>query len=153
VGENVSLVFTTVLDEVRLGLEEEDEPTEAVDRGYWEGRAAKAIMELTDSLLSLITGIDPSFALKYNKYYIGLARDGQPLNFVVLKPKKDWLRVELKLGRSEETQALLEQAGIDLMEYDSRNGRYKFRLFKGDVHKHEVLLGQLFRSSLAGFEG
>jgi hypothetical protein len=153
VAEHVSLVFTTVLDEVRLGLEEEDEPAEAVDRGYWESRATKTTMELTDSLLAVITAIDPGFTLKYNKYYVGLARGGQPLNFALFRPKKDWVRVELKLNRSDETQTLLEQAGIDLMEYDSRNGRYKFRLFKGDVHKHEALLDQLFRSSLVGFEG
>lgn len=54
---------------------------------------------------------------------------------------------------SEEVQNRLEQAGIDLMEYSTRNRRYKFRLFKGDAQKHEALLGELFRASFDAFTG
>jgi hypothetical protein len=42
IGENVSLVFTKVLDEMRLGLVDEDEEVQAVaDRSYWESRATR----------------------------------------------------------------------------------------------------------------
>src|SRR5207248_1552514 len=38
-GENVGLVFTTVLDHMPLGLIDEDEEVaEATDRNYWEQR-------------------------------------------------------------------------------------------------------------------
>jgi hypothetical protein len=38
-GDQVSLVFTTVLDEIQLGLVEEDEEVQAVtNRSYWEER-------------------------------------------------------------------------------------------------------------------
>jgi len=39
------------------------------------------------------------------------------------------------------------------MEYDTRNGRYKFRLFKGDAAKHKELLLELLRSSYTAFTG
>ena len=42
-GEQVSLVFTTVLNEMRLGLVEEEKEgeREVTDRDYWEKRAGK----------------------------------------------------------------------------------------------------------------
>jgi len=39
----------------------------------------------------------------------------------------------------------LEDAGIDIMEYDSRRGRYRIRLGKGDIKKHETLLRELMK--------
>ena len=37
--ENISLVFTTVLDQLTLGLVDEDEDfTDVTDRSYWEKR-------------------------------------------------------------------------------------------------------------------
>ena len=147
----VSLVFTTVLSERRLGTDEEDLMADPTDRAYWEGRAGKSTMEILDGLTGLLRSIDPAFGPKYNKHYVGVARSGQPLNFVVFSPKKQFVRVELRLDRSEEVQSKLEQSGIDLMEYSSRNERYKFRLAKGDVEKHAALLNELFSESLEQF--
>jgi hypothetical protein len=69
-------------------------------------------------------------------------------NFVVFRPKKDWLRVEPRLKQSDEIQAKLDEAGLDLMEYGD-NGRYRIRLGKGDVHKHETLLKELLQKAYA----
>jgi hypothetical protein len=146
-GDSVALIFTTVLSERHLGTDEEDEMPEPTDRGYWEARTGKSTMEVIDSLTRIVKTIDPAFAAKYNKGYVGLARDGQPLNFVLFKPKRQFVRVELRLDRSEEAQAKLEQSGIDLMEYNVRHQRYKFRLYPGDTEKHAALLTELFRTS------
>lgn len=91
---------------------------------------------MTDEVLGIIKTFAPELELKYNKFYIGLAKDDQPNNFVIFRPKKDWLRMEVRLERSEETQKQLEEAGLDLMTYDNRWGRYKIRLEKGDILKH-----------------
>jgi hypothetical protein len=145
-GEHVSLVCSTVLDEVRLGLVDEDEEVQEVtDRAYWEKRGRKCTLGMADDLLNIIKQIDPSLEMKYNKFYIGLARNGQPSNFVVFKPKKDWIRVEARTPRSDETQAQLEQEGLDLMDYDGRWGRYRINLVKGDVQKHEQFLTSLLK--------
>src|SRR5574337_588686 len=44
-GDQISLVCTKVLDQMALGLEEEDEQPEVVDRSYWEKRATKDIVQ------------------------------------------------------------------------------------------------------------
>ena len=144
-GESVSLVFTTVLNEMRLGLVDEDEGGEATDRTYWEKRGSKATLEMTDSLLAMLRDLEPDLALKYNKFYIGLAKNGQPNNFVIFRPKKDWVRIEPRLERSEQIQSLLDEAGLDAMEYDTRWGRYRIRLAKGDIKKHEAALRELLK--------
>ncbi len=150
-GNDVSLTFSTVLSEMRLGTDEEDEPAESVDRGYWEAKVGRPTMEVVDSVVSLVRNIDPALGPKYNKFYVGLSQNGQPLNFVLFKPKSQWVRVEVKLEKSEEVQSRLEAAGIDLMEYSTREGRYKLRLFKGDPEKHSGLLTDVFRESFRAF--
>jgi hypothetical protein len=147
IGDTVSLVFTTVLSELRLGLVGDDEAGEATDRSYWEKRGTKATLEVTDSLLAMVRELDPELALKYNKFYIGLAKNGQPSNFVIFRPKKDWVRLEPRLDRSDEIQTKLEEAGVDVMEYDSRWGRYRIRLSKGDVQKHQALVKEILRTA------
>src|SRR3989441_3510735 len=48
-GDVVSLVFTTVLDQLRLGLVDEDEEVhEATDRAYWEARGTKATVAMAE---------------------------------------------------------------------------------------------------------
>lgn len=148
VGDCVSLVFTKVIDELQLGMADEDEDIQTVtDRQYWEQRGSPKTLAMTDEMLELVRTLDADLELKYNKFYIGLAKDGQPYNFVVFRPKKEWLRIEPRLDRSEEIQALLDQSGLDVMEYDSRWKRYRINLFQGDIEKHyEFLLSMLTRA-------
>src|SRR5262245_13115838 len=107
-GDAVCLVCSKVLDEMRLGLVDEEEEVQAVtDRSYWEARASKQTLAMADEMLQGVRAYDPDLELKYNKFYIGLAKGGQPNNFVIFRPKKDWLRLEVRLDRSDETQAQL----------------------------------------------
>jgi len=121
-------------------VDEDEEVQEVTDRAYWEKRGSKNTLAMADELLEIIKKIDATLEMKYNKFYIGLARNGQPSNFVVFRPKKDWIRVEPRLPRADETQAQLETEGLDLMDYDTRWGRYRINLAKGDVKKHEAFL-------------
>ena len=147
-GDNVGLVFTTVLDQVSLGLVDEDEEVqEATDRSYWEKRGTKKTVALADEVLELIRQLDPTLELKYNKFYIGLARNGQPDNFIISRPKKSWLSAEPRLKRLDETQERLETAGMDVMDYGERWGRYRIRLAPGDIAKHQDLLSTLLKEA------
>lgn len=146
-GDQVSLVFTKVLDEVKQGLVDDDEESmETTDRPYWEKKASRTSLEITDELAMLVKEIDPKLSLKYNKFYIGLAtQSGQPNNFVTFRPKKDWVRLEPRIGRSDEIQALLDEAGIDVMDYDNRWRRYRINVRKTDVKKHEEVIRTLMK--------
>ncbi len=143
----ISLVFTTVLGELPLGLVDEDEVQEVTDRSYWEKRGTKTTVGMADDLLELVRVFDHQLDLKYNKFYIGLAKDGQPSNFATFRPQKNGLRFEVRLERSEEVGGRLEEAGLDIMEYHQKSGRYRIRLSKGDIKKHTELLEELLNSS------
>lgn len=147
VGEAVTLVFTTVVSELSLGVVDEDEDAEAAptDRAYWEQRAAKSTLALTDDLFGLVKKIDPTLELKYNKFYIGLSRDGQAFNFVSFRPKKNKVNLSLKLPSSEELDTKIEAADLETLEYDKRWGQYRLGLTRDDLHKKGDTLLELMR--------
>ena len=153
-GNSVSLVFTTVLDQVQLGLVDEDEEVyEATDRSYWEARGSKSTVAMADELLEVLKQLDPTLELKFNKFYIGLARQGQADNFVIFRPQKTSIRVEPRLKKKDEIEQKIEAAGLDVLDYDNRWSRYRIRLGKGDVKKHAELLQELFAAAHAEFGG
>lgn len=149
IGSQMGLLFTKVLDELQFGLVDEDEEVqEPTDRHYWEERASTKTVKLADRLLETIHSFAPAYELKYNKYYIGLAQNGQANNFVAFRPQRATLRLEIKLPKSEETTKRLEDAGLEVLEYDRRFGNYKIRLSPEDIEKHrETLLLSLMQEA------
>lgn len=147
IGENVTLVFTTVMDELSRGLVDEDEDAAAAptDRAYWEKRSSKPSLALADELLQVVKEFDPSLELKYNKFYIGLSRDGQPFNFVEFKPQKNLLKLELALPQTDDLDAKVEEAGFDAMDYDKQWKHYRLRLTKADISSKVDALRQLMK--------
>ena len=135
VGDRVTLVFAKVLDEMSRGPIDEDEDAESTptDREYWEHKGSKATLLLADQVLELIHSIDASLRLKYNKFYVGLEKDGQPFNFVTLRPRKNHLNIEFKLPQSAELDAKIEDAGFFALEYNKRWGLYRLQLSKEDI--------------------
>ena len=101
VGNHTTVVFTKVIDEMPRGLVDEDEDAEAApaDRAYWEKRGSKATVQLADELLGIAREIAPSLELKYNRFYIGLSKDGQPFNIAVFRPRKTLLILRLNYQR------------------------------------------------------
>jgi predicted transport protein len=145
VGDTTTLVFTTVMDELARGYIDEDEDAEAAptDRAYWEKRATKATVALADQILELLKAFDPTLELKYNKFYIGLSKDGQPYNFVSFRPKKNQLNFELKLPQSDQIDEKVEATGLETLEYNKRWGQYRLRLTKEDIKNKADVLKEL----------
>ena len=132
-----------------LGLVDDDEEiSEITDRNYWETKKGTVkTVKIADDILNIITEISPGYELKYNKFYIGLAKDGHPDNFVTLRAKKSFLRMEIKLENSEKYEKEIEDHGLDLMDYDKRNGRYRIKLSSQDIKKNVDFIGRLIKYS------
>jgi predicted transport protein len=149
IGEHVTLVFSTVLDELSRGLVDEDEEAEVnltpADRSYWENRGSKVTIAMVDQLISMLKEFDQSLELKYNKFYVGLAKDGHADNFVAFRPRKSIVVLDIKLPQSDEIDVKLTEAGLETLEYNSRWRYYPIRLAKGDISKHAELLKTLMR--------
>jgi hypothetical protein len=146
IGDQVALVFTTVLNELTRGIEEEgDESQELVDRGYWEGRAGKEVLGMADQLLGMLRQWDGTLEMRYNKYSLVLTKSGVVDKFVSFRPKQQFLRVEARIPQSEETDNQLEAAGFDLMPY--KWGKYRVRLTKADLTKQEAAISALLKQA------
>jgi predicted transport protein len=136
------------MDQVSRGLVDEDEEVQEVtNRDYWEHRGTKETVAMADQLLDVIHKFDPKLELKYNKFYIGLAKNDQPNNFVSFRPKRNHLRLELRLPRTDELDAQLEKSGLDVMDYSERWRRYRVRLIKSDLEKHRDFITELLQQA------
>ena len=72
-NDDVALIFTTVLDEMSLGMVDEDEEAmEVTDRNYWLKRGTEKTVGMVDDLFTIIKQFASNIELKYNKFYIGL---------------------------------------------------------------------------------
>lgn len=146
VGEHVTLVFTTVLDEMQRGLVDEDEDaiSAPTDRAYWEKeKGTPKTVALMDRLFELVREEDPEVELKYNKFYVGLIKDGRADNYAQFRPQKTSVVFEVRLPRTDETDALLEDAGIETLEYSTRWARYRIRVTEKDFKMHTELFKKL----------
>jgi hypothetical protein len=136
---------TRVLDLFQLGADEDDEPGQATDRVYWVNRGSEASMAAADDMLRVINEVTPGVALKYNKYYIGLVRDGSSDNFIVFRARKDRLVAGFRIPRSDEVSAMIDTAELDPLPYSNRLGRYNLQLTRQDIAAHRDTLLELIR--------
>lgn len=148
-GEEYFLTFNTVLDEMNLGLVEEDEEVSAIaDRHYWENtKGTSKTVKIVDEVLAIITDIIPGYELKYNKFYIGLSQNGNTDNFIIFRPKKSFMRMEIRLEHSDELEREIEDKGLDLMDYEKRGGRYRIKLSTKDIKEHREFISYLIRKA------
>lgn len=140
VGDAMTLTFTKVLDVIQRDPDEEEVAPEVVDRSYWEHRASPKTVAEADHVLTLVKEFDSKLELRYNKHYVGFARDGLAYNFAVLRPRRSATNLEIRLTHSAERVQQLEQAGLEVLDYDARWGAFRVRLGSGDVTKHADIL-------------
>lgn len=144
VADAVTLVFTTVLDRMTLGIEEDEEKDEPADRNYWLLKGSADTLGITDALFAIVKDVDPIAELKYNRHYIGLAHHGIADNYMTFRPrKKQHVLVELKIPRSDELNQRLEDAGIEMLTYQTKYGQYRITVDKDDLEQRGDLLREL----------
>lgn len=150
VGDNISLAFTKVIDRINPGTDEED-AYEVTDRTYWENCSTKKIMKDVDLIFADLEKYTKGYELKYNKFYIGLAKDGVAKNFISFKPKKSFLYLIFKTNENPELSSRLEEVGLDIT-YESRWKQYRIKLsgFE-DYKKFEELIKECVEASMEYF--
>lgn len=151
VGEHLTLVFTTVLDEFSRGFSDEDEEIQPVaDRGYWEARGFKQALSTIDRVLEVAREIDPKLDVKYNKAYVAGVRDGHVDNFISFEPRKNGLIMNVKVAHSNELQNEIEQSKIVVADYNKRYGQFRLKLDADAVLKSRDELKRLITLAYDG---
>ncbi|MBN4056731.1 hypothetical protein JYU19_00305 [bacterium AH-315-J21] len=142
-GEDVGLVFTTVMDQVTLGLVDDDEEVyDSANRPYWLDRGSKESLKIVDGLFKIAQKLEAGLELKYNKAYIGHTKASKTSNFVRYRPKKSFVTLEANLEKTEENLQKAEEAGFSVMEFTTRSKRFRIKVFPDDmVNKATFLEG------------
>lgn len=147
-GDDVCLTFTKVIDRITLGSDEEDE-YEITDRAYWENRSTPKMLKSVDGIFESFKAIIPNYELKYNKFYIGIAKDGIARNFISFEPKKNYLYIQVKGDEDKELSEQIENEGLEVT-YQIRWKQYRIKLNGfDDYKKHQTILDQLVKQGMA----
>lgn len=150
-GESIILFFTTVLDELTLGTEEEDEDITPSDRNYWQNKSGKEMMSICDNVKEDINLFAPGFDLKYNKSYIGLTKDGIAKNFVSMIPRKTNVFLNLRIEQNEDTSNHLQATDLEILSYDKRWKLYRIKLPKDGYEKNRELFRGLLEKAFGEY--
>lgn len=147
-GENTyNLVFTKVLDRMTLG-NEEDEEVETTDRKYWENRSTTKMLKNVDDIFADLNELTQGYELKYNKFYIGISKEGLVKNFIEFKPKKNYLYFLVKGEENTEKLNKIENAGLEV-SYIPRWKEYQIRINNLDEYKkNKELIKELVKDSM-----
>ena len=145
IGNDVGFVFTKVLDEIALGLVDEDEDVQEVtDRSYWMNKlGSEKTLKMADELLTIVNEVSSGYSLKYNKPYIGLEKDGRANNFVYFRPRKQHVTIEIKHPKSEEINDIISDHDLVELEYNTGHQVYKISLQKNDIKEKKEALSLL----------
>ena len=100
-----------------------------------------------DQFIQLAKKIDEGYELKYNKFYIGIAKNGKASNFFSLRPKKNFIQFYPRLKESTDTTNEIEEAGLTIIGYSNRGRHYKIKLFPEDVKNYEDILFNLMKQA------
>jgi hypothetical protein len=146
-NDNVSLLFTTVLNQMPLGFDDEEEDTsEVTDRNFWEQkRGTKETVAMVDKIFELLKTISTGFELKYTKNYIGIAENNHVNNFVRFIPQRNGMKFGPKIIKAEDLDKKIEISGLDLIDYNNRRSRYRIRLNKNDIENNTELILELLK--------
>lgn len=125
VGNDISIEFTKVIDRLTIGNDDEEE-YEVTDRAYWEARSTPKMLKQVDDIFNYLNDYTKGFQLKYNKFYIGITKDGIAKNFVQFVPKKNFMYVKIKGSFDDNAKTAVENKGLEI-SYESRWKQYSIR--------------------------
>lgn len=137
-ADAMTLHCTRVVDEQPREPQEEEEPTEAVDRQYWAQKVPAASLGIADWVLGLINKIDHTAKLNYNRAYIGLYLGHRVNNFVAFHPKQNFCKTRFRIPQSVEMDEEIKRAGLDLVGYKAW-GAYEIRLSDKDRQNQQLI--------------
>ncbi len=104
-----------------------------------------------DAIVSDLQGIIGGYELKYNKFYIGMAKDGVPKNFLMLKPKKNFLYLIFKGYDDSDLMQQAEDEGLDLSFKPRFREYYLRKKDYSEYKKHKDFIDSCISSSMEYF--
>jgi hypothetical protein len=147
----ISLFFTKVLDENKFDLLEEDGDAEPTDKDYWEKKATKESLKLTERTMLALGEITSDYSLKFNKHYIGLAKNNIANNFISFVPRKTSVLLHIKLEKTNEIDEIIATSDLDGLAYDKVWSQYRLRIKENDLDTNISVIKDLVSRAKAAY--
>lgn len=147
VGDKLTLIPTPLLDGTASIDSESVEvpPQEEMAEESWEAKSSANSIQVLSECGKILKKIGAGIELNWRtRNFIGVTVRNKARNFLVFKPKRNWVRVSARfLPETEKWSKKLSKAHLNVV--GGKPGRsVHFRLTKQDVKKNSVLLRQLF---------
>ena len=133
IEDTISLFFTKVLDENKFDLLEEDSGSEPTDRAYWEKKATKESLKLTEKIMASLEEVTSEYSLKFNKHYIGLTKNDTANNFISFVPRKSAVLLYIRLDKTDEIDEIIAKSDVDALAYDKQWNQYRLSITESDL--------------------
>ena len=150
VGENFTLIFTTILDMLRTSSD--DEVRAPANRPYWEKRATKETVAIADQLLAIAKEFDSKLDFRFNNAYIGITKDEKAFNFITFAPQVKACKLSVKIPYSEDLENEMKAGDLDVQPYDKTFGYFNIRIGAGDVSAHKESLRKIMEQAYELFK-
>ena len=122
----LALVFTRVLDRITLG-DEEDDDIEPTDRKYWLAKSTPEQLKVVDEIFENCEPLN-GYELKYNKFYIGITKNGITKNPMTFKPRKNFVYLNIfRIDDADEFSEKLDAAGLSY-DYYMKSSKFRIRI-------------------------
>lgn len=151
IDNSISLFFTKVLDENKFALLEEDSGAEPTDKDYWEKKATKDSLKLTERTMVALGEITSEYSLKFNKHYIGLAKNSIANNFISFVPRKTSVLLHIKLEKTDEIDEIIAESDLDCLAYDKQWNQYRLRIKESDLETNISVVKDLVSRAKAAY--
>ena len=146
IGNDIALHFTKIFDKVQLGIPDETEAAEPVNRTYWEKKSSAQFLKLTDQLIAVIKEVEPTVEPNYNKHYIGLTKNDIAVNFCIFKVRRSFVQMRFYVERDDEIIQKLEAVGMDV-EYHNKWNNLQIKLSKYPSEEQKSLIVSLIEQA------
>jgi hypothetical protein len=148
--DKIALVFTKVLDEMTLGIEEDEEDEIeqiSVNRDFWiQRKASNETVQIADKVLELINENSSGHEFRYTKVNIRVTKNGQYLPYILIKPRKrKHIVLIIRAVKSDEIDKIIEDNDLDDMGYQAKGTKYRIRISNEEVNSKTEALKQLIK--------
>ena len=138
----LALVFTRVLDRITPG-DEEDDDIEPTDRKYWLAKSTPEQVKVVDEIFENCEPLN-GYELKYNKFYIGITKNGITKNPMTFKPRKNFVYLNIfRIDDADEFSEKLDTAGLSY-DYYTKSSKFRIRINSiKDYNKNKEVIDDL----------
>jgi len=145
VGEDFTLKSARIFDGT-AEREGEIEQQEKITREDWIKKSSTASIELVEKFSPMLEQLANDLRLTYKKHLIGIAIGNRAENFVQFYPKRDFVRVGVRISNAADWRKRMGDAGFNVVGVQEAD-RVRFRVSPEQFEAHRDLFADFFNQS------